>query len=158
MQKTVVDALKEISENAFWYGQKKGLFGRWNLRELAKFVSTFNGSAPENTLVRRRMFATLLEAKNIYKACVIGVGTYESQKQAERNGPMIPGPRSHLIELDRNNDLLVIKKRRAVAPSGCNQWFVEEVILLTKIRKIKIVRVPAGLRYLEIKLYTPCPD
>jgi len=135
--------------------------GQYTLKELAEFVRTFNKVEKKDSPECVRIIHHFMHATHVHEIRIPGVlhGRFESFWQAERNGPMLPGPRSYLIELDWNNRFLVIKKRAYMQAARCrNEWFVEQVIPLNRIRKIKIVRVPVGLRHLEIQLHTPCSD
>lgn len=133
------------------------LFDRkWTLKELAEKVRIFNAAKNKNFLACRRIVADFLDAAHIHEIRIPGVGSggFESAMQAERNGPMIPGPRSHLIELDWEKPQLNILKRQETRHCfSCSRWAVEHVIPLIKIKKIKIGRVPVGLRHLEIELH-----
>ncbi|MEK7598743.1 MAG: hypothetical protein AAB487_03330 [Patescibacteria group bacterium] len=154
---TMIEALREVQEEIRKYGQAKVLHGKWTLKELAKFVRIFNNSSQGDSLLRRSMMGILMGATHIYEEQISGVGTFESETQAQRNGPMIPGPRQQMIELDIKKDQLnILRRTLSLRPGG--QWEASRIIPLAGIKKIKIVRVPVGLRYLEIELQPPCPD
>jgi hypothetical protein len=158
MATTTLEALKELHRELGKYGQGKVLFGKWTLKDLARFVSTFNNSSPEDLLVRRSIIGTLMSATHVCEIRIPNVGSFESESQARRNGPMIPGPRKTKIELDFGKNQLNILERRTLSMCPFTKWETGRVIPLSTIKRLRIVRVPAGLRHLEIALHTPCPD
>jgi len=159
---TMIEALNKMTREVDKYGWEKVLGGKWTLKELAVFVRSFNNSglSESDMLVRRYVIGTFLGASHICGIRIPGVegGRFESSLQAQRNGIMLPSPRTHMIELDIKEQQLNILKRQKLAICSFDQWATARIIPLAKIKKIRIVRVPAGLRHLEIELHTPCPN
>lgn len=152
---TMIGALRRLQEEVDKYGPEKVYHGKWTLRELAKFVRIFNKSELKEIDTRRRVIGIFLYATHIHEIRIPGTrnGAFESREQAVRNGPMIPGPRMTVIELDIEKPQLNILGRRTLTVRPFNLWECDENIPLAKIKKIKIGRVPVGLRHLEIELH-----
>ena len=159
---TLLEALSETQREIDKYGPAKVFDGKWTLKELLAFVRTFNNSelSDSDLIVRRYIMGNFLNARHISEIRIPGVegGRFESEKQAERNGSMLPGPRICKIELDMKEQQLNILKLQKMAISRSDRWETVKAIPLGEIKKIKIGRVPAGFRHLEIELRTPCPD